>query len=368
MLNRRILRIKVMQTLYALKQTKLANYHAGLDYISEVFTHDPNSMEKPDLKKLEGNRKLANLVFEEYFDKGELNPKEESTEIMKPVEAAIKDYHRKVDKDKKYFGKLMMEEIDRIYDLYLFILRLPLELPSFIEGEKHKLNNPFKENRVINLLSKIPQLSSVKINWNDALLVSIYKLFKEDQDLINAKPQNMDEDKKLIIQVFKTLVFKNDEMRYFFEEKDLNWSENKSIVKNMVIKTIKSIEAEDKALTLLAISTNWDEDKAFFLDLYGKTLDGDKELEKIVTDKIKNWDIERVAAIDKIILKLAICEMINFPSIPVKVTINEYIEISKLYSTPKSKQFINGILDNTAIEFTKNGIIKKSGRGLIDNK
>ena len=77
-----------MQTLYALKQTKLANYHAGLDYISEVFTHDPNSMEKPDFKKLEGNKKLANLVFEEYFDKGELNPKEESTEIMKPVEAA----------------------------------------------------------------------------------------------------------------------------------------------------------------------------------------------------------------------------------------------------------------------------------------
>jgi N utilization substance protein B len=136
----------------------------------------------------------------------------------------------------------------------------------------------------------------------------------------------------------------------------------------MVIKTIKAVEPEDKSLNLLAISTNWEEDKAFFNELYEKTLKGDKELEKIVTDKIKNWDIERIAAIDKIILELAICEMINFPSIPVKVTINEYIEISKLYSTPKSKQFINGILDTTAIELTKNGTIKKSGRGLIDNK
>jgi transcription antitermination protein NusB len=368
MLNRRILRIKVMQTLYALKQTKLANYYAGLDYISDVFSHDPNSMEKPDLKKLEGNKKLANLVFEEYFEKGELNSHEESPEIKKTVEAAIKDYHSKEDKDKKYFGKLMMEEIDRIYDLYLFILHLPLEFPSFIENEKHKLNNPFKRNRVIDLLSKNPQLSSININWTDALLVSIYKAFKEDQEMVNSNPQNLDEEKKLITHLFKALVLKNEEMRSFFEEKDINWNENKSIVKNMVVKTIKAIEPDDKTLNLLAISTNWEEDKAFFNELYEKTLKGGKELEKIVSDKIKNWDIERVAAIDKIILELAICEMINFPSIPVKVTINEYIEISKLYSTPKSKQFINGILDTIAIELSKNGIIKKSGRGLIDNK
>jgi N utilization substance protein B len=368
MVNRRILRIKVMQTLYALKQTQLSNYHAGLDYISEVFSPDPNSMEKPDLKKLEGNKKMATLIFEEYFEKKEMNLKEESSEISKTVELAIKDYHSKEEKDKKYFGKLMMDEIDRIYQLYLFILRLPLELPAFIETEKHKLNNPFKGNRVIDLLSKNTGLSSIKLNWNDSLLVSVYKLFKEDQELINSKPQTLEEEKKLITHLFKTLVFKNEEMRSFFEEYDLNWNENRSIVKNMVIKTIKSVEAEDKSLTLLAISTNWDEDKAFFKELYEKTLKGDRELEEIVTDKIKNWDIERVAAIDKIILKLAICEMINFPSIPVKVTINEYIEISKLYSTPKSKQFINGILDNTAIELSKNGTIKKSGRGLIDNK
>jgi N utilization substance protein B len=102
--------------------------------------------------------------------------------------------------------------------------------------------------------------------------------------------------------------------------------------------------------------------------LYDKTIAGDIELEQIVTDKVRNWDIERVAVLDRVILKLAISEMIHFPSIPVKVTINEYIELSKLYSTPKSKQFINGILDSASAELIKSGRVRKSGRGLIDNK
>ena len=103
-------------------------------------------------------------------------------------------------------------------------------------------------------------------------------------------------------------------------------------------------------------------------DIYDYTVDNEEEYEGIISNKSKNWEIDRVALTDKIILEMAVAEMINFPSIPIKVTINEYIELSKLYSTPKSKQFVNGILDVLSEELKKEGKIKKSGRGLLDNK
>jgi transcription antitermination protein NusB len=146
--------------------------------------------------------------------------------------------------------------------------------------------------------------------------------------------------------------------------------ENKAIVKSLVNKTVKTFgeEETEEEPVLLDLSANWDDDKAFFEELYHQTLQEDEKYEAMIAASVKNWDVERVALLDKIILKMALCEMHIFRSIPVKVTINEYIEISKLYSTPKSKQFVNGVLDKMAQELTTSGDIRKSGRGLIDNK
>ena len=120
-------------------------------------------------------------------------------------------------------------------------------------------------------------------------------------------------------------------------------------------------EAADENLELMALSANWPDDKEFAETLYRETLAADDEYEKLIADSVQNWDVERVALIDKIILKMALCEMQLFRSIPVKVTINEYIEISKLYSTPKSKQFVNGILDKLAQDLTASGAIRQVG-------
>jgi N utilization substance protein B len=137
----------------------------------------------------------------------------------------------------------------------------------------------------------------------------------------------------------------------------------------MLTKTVKSLEeGNPQSVQLLELSPNWEDDKEFMKDLFKYTLDNDEEYEQLISGKAKNWDIERLAMLDRIILKMAIAEMLHFPSIPVKVTINEFIELSKEYSTPKSKQFVNGILDATVAELTSKGILKKSGRGLIDNK
>lgn len=153
-------------------------------------------------------------------------------------------------------------------------------------------------------------------------------------------------------------------MTEFFEEKDLNWNLNKDVVKSMSTKTFKIEALEDLSLQPLALQ--WEDDKSFFEDLYEFTLDSDKDLNGWVESQTKNWESDRLAMTDFILLKMAVAEMIKFPSIPVKVSINEYIELAKNYSTPKSGQFINGILDEISIRLMSEKIIQKSGRGLID--
>jgi N utilization substance protein B len=153
-------------------------------------------------------------------------------------------------------------------------------------------------------------------------------------------------------------------MTEFFEEKDLNWNLNKDVVKSMATKTFKIEALEDLSLQPLALQ--WEDDKSFFEDLYEFTLESDKDLNGWVDAQTKNWESDRLAMTDFILLKMAVAEMIRFPSIPVKVSINEYIELAKNYSTPKSGQFINGILDEISIRLMSEKIIQKSGRGLID--
>jgi N utilization substance protein B len=152
-------------------------------------------------------------------------------------------------------------------------------------------------------------------------------------------------------------------------ERDLYWQENKATLRSLVTKTIKTFDLESaEPYQLLELSKNMEEDIEFFQVIFDETIKKDKEMDQTIARRTKNWDLTRVDSIDRIILKMALTEMITFPSIPVKVTINEYIEISKIYSTPKSKQFINGILDVISNELTSEGVIRKSGRGLIDNK
>tara|TARA_B100001245_G_scaffold217558_1_gene186127 strand:- start:1413 stop:1922 length:510 start_codon:yes stop_codon:yes gene_type:complete len=169
--------------------------------------------------------------------------------------------------------------------------------------------------------------------------------------------------------MFKKIIFKNESVSEYLSEMDLRWSENKPILKSLVAKTFQDYEQElDPPFELKSVSKNADEDMEFFNVMFDETLAKSSELDALIEKKIKNWDISRVAMTDRIILKMAITEMMQFHSIPTKVTINEFIEISKQYSTPKSKQFVNGILDVLANELTSDGVIRKSGRGLIDNK
>ena len=166
------------------------------------------------------------------------------------------------------------------------------------------------------------------------------------------------------------MIFKEEVILSYFEEKDIHWKENKAIVRSLVARSVRDVEADSdpKSFTLPDFSNNWEEDKEFFEKIYDTTIEHDQEYSIMIAAKTKNWEVDRLANTDQIILKMAISEMMNFRNIPVKVTINEYIELSKNYSTPKSKQFVNGILDVISNELKETGQMKKSGRGLLDNK
>jgi N utilization substance protein B len=239
----------------------------------------------------------------------------------------------------------------------------------------------FEQNQVLEKLVANKQLQDLtirrKLQWNgeqemEALRTAWRQEIKQDAELqayLAAPGGNYAEDQEALKHLYKTFVFKEGALATQLDEADLNWEENRPVVKNLVVKTIKMLdEAADENLELMALSANWAEDKEFTQSLYQQTLADDERYEKLIAESVQNWDVERVAQLDKIVLKMALCEMHLFRSIPVKVTINEYIEISKMYSTPKSKQFINGILDKLAQDLTASGAIRKSGRGLLDNQ
>ncbi len=378
MLNRRTLRIKAMQTLYALRQSRQANYGIALDHISEAFLPDLNSMEVQDPEHLKSLAKEARKKFSENYtipdfeSVGGSDPR-----VDEVVTENVREYHQANEKDRRHFRRQMQDEVDRIYDRYLSILLLMIEFRTQAMADKRRNHDKFIENPFMRELAENEELSVLfarnHINWNDdqADVRQWFKEFiREDEkytEYVNDPDKNPEKDQEFVQYLVKTLIFKNSVIDTYLEERDLNWSEDKAIVKSLASKTVKAYQ-EDQTIHLQDMSYNWEDDKTFFVDLYDETCRVEKEYEELIAQKTRNWDIERIAITDRIAIEMAIAEMIRFPSIPVKVTINEYIELVKKYSTPKSKQFINGVLDVLSNELLDQGVIKKSGRGLIDNK
>ncbi len=389
MLNRRLLRIKVMQAIYALYQSRESNFELGLEEIAASFLPDLNSMEVQNHELLNKKKAEASALYEKSFHETVKYTIEEK-DVIAAAEEAKSTYKSRVEKDTKHFRKLMLEDVENINYKYLELLSFLIAISDFVqideEEKKTKLVKALptaskelklQNNAVIAALRANKDFEQQrikhKIELDPAFVRNTFKeyikpdeAYKKYQELNESSVQI---DRDICLYILKSIFLKKEAVVIHFESDDLNWTENSSIVKSMAVKTIKSVgEGQTADDILLDISSNWEEDKAYFIELYDKTVEMDNKLEPIITERVKNWEADRVAMMDKIIMKLATAEMILFPSIPVKVSINEFIEISKIYSTPKSKVFVNGILDSIAADLTKDGTIRKSGRGLIDNK
>ncbi|MEQ9426184.1 MAG: transcription antitermination factor NusB [Cyclobacteriaceae bacterium] len=375
-----------MQSLYATERHKEAYHEIARNNIASRFSVDPNSMEEQNKEELQLQKKEALQAFDLIFDNKEIK----LSDYPEATQTALTDeqltFQNEVSAKEDAALRELIEESDRLAASYVKVLFLLVEWRDLIIAEWNKaigsgkdLGGGFRnldKNPFINALEENAELIAVrkknKLNWDTETLQDWFrKIVRKDEEYINysSKPEPTLEDHLFIINyLFKKIFFKNEIIEGYMEANDLGWTENHGILKSMVVKTIKTFNPDDSSVQVIRLSPNWDEDKEFFIKLYKETVKNSDQLEEIIASRSKNWDVERIAATDLVILKMATAEMMHFPSIPVKVTINEYIEICKLYSTPKSKQYVNGILDVLSTELTKEGLIKKSGRGLLDNK
>lgn len=394
MLNRRILRVKAFQNLYAYEQCKGSNLNLAKDFIRESFLPDLNSMEVQDKAALSREAEEAIAIFEQIVEQNQkIVPVDAAEKVKKIALEAGKQVQEANEKDRLFLLKNMVVSAERIPQLYLLAIELLQAFAKHVGKEvakKQKLAGDsvvvvgnelnLANNQVLKRLRESTEyqaaLTKNGVHLED-LELEIKEWFREYikpaetyQHYLSLSQPQLEQDFEVVDELLKKIIFKNEVILTFFAEKDLNWTENKSVVRSLAAKVLKNAAlGEEKPWEPLPeIAMNWEEDKEFFENIFNFTIENDVNSRALIAEKTKNWDIERLAFTDKVIISMALAEMIHFPSIPVKVTINEYIDISKTYSTPKSKQFVNGLLDVLAKELTEKGQIRKSGRGLLDNK
>lgn len=286
------------------------------------------------------------------------------------------------------YEKALLQSVDKVYEMYIWLLSLLIEVADYssIDAEdranKHlpseeDLNASIKiQNNlfIVSLRQNLEYLAAIKkykISWDfdpevrKTIFITL-KASEEYKAFLALSDHTIQKDKDVIKFIFKKLILKSPGIEQIFEEKFINWSVDKDVLQALVAKTFKNFSSTNTEENNLAeICPNWDEDRSFLIDLLKKVISFEKEYQELIAQKTKNWDSERIALMDTLLMRMAITELIHFSTIPIKVSMNEYIEISKDYSTPKSNSFINGILDKILADLKSAGKIRKTGKGLL---
>ena len=284
--------------------------------------------------------------------------------------------------------KFLMYSLDGMYDLYLSTLALLTELYKKSKDHNEKLqkkllgtdsdknpNTKFQENQVLNLLSSNKMLqeriTQLKLNFWDLDFEYVDILFKAIlkselyADYMADPDTSFKKDKQFVLNVYTEIIAPNEKLYDYLEDKKLTWVDDLPVVNTAILKMLRKLKLTSPETFLLPSLYKDEDDKEFAKDLFKKTLLNSSKFSEEISAKTTNWDSDRLASLDGVLLKMALCEFQKFPSIPHKVTINEYLEIAKEYSTPKSSLFINGILDKIVKEYQAKELYPKSGRGLM---
>ena len=281
--------------------------------------------------------------------------------------------------------KFLKHSILKMFDLYVLNIQLLVEVQKLaskkIALSKKKIlptkedlqpNTKFIDNKLITILAESISLESylevnTLTNWEQdieyvrIILDELQKseLYKKYADTVE---NSFKIDKAFVIDFFKEIIAPNEKLAEYYEDKMISWLDDIPFVNTWVT---RSLSKQKNTSFNLGVLYKDDDDEQFVSSLFRKTVLKEKSYEQDIADKTPNWETDRIADIDMILIKMAMTEFINFSSIPIRVTINEYIEISKDYSTTKSSYFINGVLDKISKEFTKEKRIVKIGRGLL---
>ncbi|WP_405567459.1 transcription antitermination factor NusB [Polaribacter sp. Asnod6-C07] len=311
-----------------------------------------------------------------------INRRHIRVKVMQSVYAIQQSHNDDIIREEKF----LKHSILKMYDLYVLNFQLLIEVQKLaakkIALSKKKIlatqedlkpNTKFIDNKLINQLTESVSLEGyVELNklnnWelDDEYVKIIFdELQKSDlyKKYLNTVDDSFKVDKAFVIDFFKEIIAPNEKLAEYYEDKMISWVDDIPFVNTWVVKTLSKCK-QDKTFILSRLYKDKD-DEEFVSKLFKKTVLKHKTYEQDITAKTPNWETDRIADIDMILIKMAITEFVSFPSIPVRVTINEFIEIAKDYSTTKSSYFINGVLDKISKEFTKDKRIVKIGRGLL---
>ena len=281
--------------------------------------------------------------------------------------------------------KNLIASIDKAYDLYLQMMSLIVDVARYAENrieiaKQKKLptyedlnpNRRFVDNAIVNLLTNAESVSDAiatrKLSWShypDTVKDIYNRMIESDyyKSYMSASICTFTDDKKFV-EAFYTSLEEDEALANTLDEISLLWNDDLSFALYMVIRTVSSIKQSHTDIKLLPKFKS-EEDLDFACTLFRKSLVQYEDNQDIVDKYTSNWDVERIAFMDNLIISIAIAELTNFDSIPVKVTLDEWIDIAKYYSSPTSSNFVNGVLDKIVAELTESGRIKKSGRGLL---
>lgn len=296
-------------------------------------------------------------------------------------------FYQDEDLDTTKAKKALDHSIDKMYQLYLLLISMIAEMQGLaidkIEaGRKKQLpteedlhpNTKFVRNATLRILANSKQLknrlSETGVGWGKQreLLRNLHRSLIEDEEYMtymSSDERSFRHDRESLLRMFRKHLINETAFHEMLEEESIFWVDDLDLASSMVIKTIKNINEEDEDVDILPVWRNDDDDKDFMDSLFTQTLAQGVLNEELIKEGAQNWELERIALIDRILMKMALAEAKTFESIPLKVTLNEYIELSKYYSTEKSHGFINGILDQLFTSLQESGDIKKTGRGLI---
>ena len=291
-------------------------------------------------------------------------------------------YYQNGGKNLETAEKELFFSLSKAYDLYNYLLLLIVTVTQYaskrIEMGKAKLrptkeelapNMKFVENRFAAQLEVNKQLNEFVetqkktwINEEDFIKAFYNKIIESNiyKEYMAAETSSYAEDRELWRKLYKTFVFNNDELDALLEEQSLYWNDDKEIVDTFVLKTIKRFDEKNGAKQELLPEFKDEEDKDFARRLFRRAILNADYYLHLVSENARNWDLNRLTFMDSLIIQIALAEITSFPNIPISVSINEYLEISKLYSTPKSPAFINGLLDAVVNQLKKEGKLMKN--------
>ncbi len=285
--------------------------------------------------------------------------------------------------------KNLVKSLDKSYDVYIYLLAFTIELKFFIGKELEiQQNKHIPQPEQVLFLQSLYGNSAIAALENDLFLQEKIKALKLDWsqssdffrqvlielkaiDTITNAAQDQDNqsifiDKQVLLEIVESLIAYSELFNHKLEEQFLNWEDDEVMVVMAFQKTLASIKLHKPVEILPGFFNDKSEDIQFVSDLFNKLIEEDKNLLQLISSKTQNWDAERIAAVDMILMKMAMCEILHFSQIPVKVSINEYLEIAKLYSSPNSHTFMNGVLDKIQLDLRKENRINKTGRGLME--